>query len=184
MEWKKLPAFILFQFLGAFLAGSVLFGLFHEAIVIFEQTNGIQRGSLESMNSALMFGEFYPHPHFADQLPVSTSLAATMEALGTFILVFVIFRLTEVKEQKDNLTPVLIGLTVSIIICLVAPFTQAGLNPARDFGPRLVAYMAGWGDAAFSSGTFSFFTVYIMSPVIGGVVAFFLHNSLTLKSEK
>ncbi len=40
--------------------------------------------------------------------------------------------------------PLLIGSTVSALLALYAPITQAGWNPARDFGPRLVAYFAGW----------------------------------------
>ena len=44
----------------------------------------------------------------------------------------------------DALAPVFIGLTVTSIIALIAPLTQAGLNPARDLGPRLVAWLAGW----------------------------------------
>ena len=109
---------------------------------------------------------------------VSTLLACFMEGLGTFILVFVILRLTEKPEQINNTTPIVIGFTVSIIICIVAPFTQAGLNPARDFGPRLVAYFAGWGAAAFPKVAYSFLTVYILSPLFAGVLAAYSHKLL------
>ena len=110
----------------------------------------------------------------------SIFLACFMEGLGTFILVFVILKVTEKAKQIDNLTPFIIGLTVTIIICLVAPYTQAGLNPARDFAPRIVAYFAGWGSAAFPIVPFSFFTVYILSPMIGGILAAYSHKpSLT-----
>ena len=66
--------------------------------------------------------------------------------------------------------PLFIGLTVSIIIAVVAPLTQAGLNPARDFGPRLFAYFAGWGSVAIPGPRGGFFTVYILSPFLGAVV--------------
>ena len=58
----------------------------------------------------------------------------------------------------------------------MAPFTQAGLNPARDFGPRMVAYLAGWGNAAFPKIDYSFFTVYILSPLMAGILAAFSHK--------
>lgn len=57
------------------------------------------------------------------------------------------------------------------IIALLAPLTQAGLNPARDFGPRLVAWWAGWGAAAFPDRNGGFFWVYILAPVVGAAIA-------------
>jgi glycerol uptake facilitator protein len=64
-----------------------------------------------------------------------------------------------------------IGLTVTSIIGLIAPLTQAGLNPARDFGPRLIAWIFGWGSAAFPDQSGGFFFVYILAPIIGGMLA-------------
>jgi glycerol uptake facilitator protein len=59
---------------------------------------------------------------------------------------------------------------VSIIISIIAPITQAGLNPARDFGPRLFAYLAGWKSIAIPGPHGGFFTVYILAPIIGALV--------------
>eukprot|EP00731_Ephydatia_muelleri_P014148 Em0007g1458a len=70
------------------------------------------------------------------------------------------------KKQRWPV-PVLIGLTVAVIIALYAPLTQAGLNPARDFGPRLFALMAGWGGVAIP-GPRNGSWVYIVGPIIGG----------------
>jgi len=171
LSWKKLPFYILAQIFGAFIAGLTLFFTFENAITTFEQTNSIVRGSEASIRSAMMFGEYFPNPGFADFMNVSTLLASFMEGLGTFLLVFVILRVTENSKQIDNITPFTIGFTVTIIICIVAPFTQAGLNPARDFGPRIVAYFTGWRAAAFPVIPFSFFTVYILSPMLAGALA-------------
>lgn len=96
------------------------------------------------------------------------------EALGTFLLVLMIFALTEgcnVGRPDNALAPVFIGLTVTSIICLVAPLTQAGLNPARDLGPRLVAWLMGWGRAAFPDRVGGFVHVYVLAPLLGGVLA-------------
>ncbi len=63
-----------------------------------------------------------------------------------------IFSLTEgcnLGRPDNNLAPIFIGLTVTSVICLITPLTQAGWNPARDFGPRLVAWIFGWGATAF-----------------------------------
>jgi glycerol uptake facilitator protein len=55
---------------------------------------------------------------------------------------------------------------VTVIICIVAPLTQAGLNPARDLSPRLFSYLAGWGKASFPDNNFGLF-VYGLSPIFG-----------------
>lgn len=49
-----------------------------------------------------------------------------------------------------------IGLAVTIIISIIAPLTQAGLNPARDLSPRLFSMIMGWGDAALPDQNFGF----------------------------
>lgn len=183
LHWRKLPLYIFAQTLGAFSAGLLLYFLFSDAIVIFENANQIVRGSVASYKSALYFGEFFPNPGVEVILPVSVYMACFAEFLGTFILVFVILKVTEKEEQVDNSTPMVIGLAVTVIICLIAPFTQAGLNPARDFGPRMVAYIMGWGDAALPSVSYSFLTVYVLSPLAAGAVAAFLHK-LMLSKEK
>ncbi len=175
MKVNKLMPYWAAQFVGAFLAGAVLYGLFSPSIAAYEATNGIVRGTEASIDTARMFGEFYPNP--GDALAVvSMPLAIVAEAFGTFLLVMFIFALTEdsnVGRPNDALSPVFVGLTVSSIICLIAPLTQACLNPARDFGPRMVAWMAGWGDAAFPDALGGFFFVYIFAPLLGGALAAF-----------
>jgi glycerol uptake facilitator protein len=172
MRYRKLPGYIIAQFLGAFLAGLVLYGLFSPSIAAYETAHQIVRGTAESIQTARMFGEFYPNPGSA--AVVSLPLAMAAEALGSFLLVLMIFALTEgcnVGRPDDALAPVFIGLTVTSIICLVAPMTQAGLNPARDFGPRMVSWIMGWGPAAFPDRVGGFFHVYIFAPLLGGILA-------------
>lgn len=173
MVARKLPTYLIAQFLGAFLAGAMLYALFSPSIAAYEAAHAIVRGSDESVQTARMFGEYYPNPGTASAT-VSLPLAMFVEAFGTFLLVLMIFALTEgcnVGRPDNALAPVFIGLTVSSVICLVAPLTQAGLNPARDFGPRVVAWIMGWGAAAFPDRSGGFFFVYILAPVLGGLVA-------------
>lgn len=174
MPYGKLPSYLLAQFIGAFLAGGVLLLLFNPSIEAYELAHGIERGTAASVDTARMFGEFYPNPGDALVSTVSLPLAIAAEAVGTFVLVLFIFCFTEdcnVGRPDSNIAPLFIGLTVSICITLIAPLTQAGFNPARDFGPRIVAWLAGWGSAAFPDSVGGFFWVYILGPIIGGALA-------------
>ena len=190
MPMRKIPVYFGAQFAGAILAGLALYALFGPSIVVYEQTHNIVRGSAESIKTAMMFGEYYPNP--GTTAAVSFPLAMGTEAFGTFLLVLMIFALTEgcnVGRPDDALAPVFIGVTVASIICLIAPLTQAGLNPARDFGPRLVAWFMGWSQAAFPDRTGGFFYVYILAPLLGGIAAalFFvriLEPTMKIKSNR
>jgi glycerol uptake facilitator protein len=74
---------------------------------------------------------------------------------------------------------VFVGLTVTFLICVLAPLTQACFNPARDFGPRLFAYLAGWGRVALPGPRpTGFFTVYILSPIVGAIVGIGFYRTL------
>lgn len=179
MSIRKMPVYLLAQFLGAFIAGLMLYLLFNPSIVVFENTHHIIRGTTESMNVAKMFGEYYQLP--GSTAAVSMTLAMLAEGFGTLLLVLMIFTLTEgcnLGRPDDNTAPIFIGLTVTIIICLIAPLTQAGLNPARDFGPRIVAWIFGWGAAAFPDHTGGFFFVYVLAPLLGGQAAGLIFTNL------
>ena len=95
-----------------------------------------------------------------------------VEALGTAILVLVIFALSDpdnAAAPEPTLVPFFVGFTVAVLISLFAPITQAGWNPARDFGPRLVAVLAGYGTIAIP-GPQGGFWIYIVGPLLGGLV--------------
>lgn len=172
MAAQKLPCYLLAQFAGAIIAGLALYLCFGSSIEAYESAQGIARGTPESAYVAKMFGEYYNLPNSGSA--VTMWLAMGVEAFGTFLLLLMIFSLTEgcnVGRPSDASAPVFIGLSVSAIICLLAPLTQAGLNPARDFGPRLVAWCMGWGEAAWPDASFGFFFVYILGPVLGGLSA-------------
>ena len=60
---------------------------------------------------------------------------------------------------------------MAILISVIAPLTQACFNPARDFGPRVFACVAGWGAIAIPGPNGAgFFTVYIVAPTLGAVL--------------
>ncbi|MBF0111061.1 MAG: MIP family channel protein [Magnetococcales bacterium] len=170
----RLPFYWLAQLLGALLAAVILYGLFADSITAYERLHGIVRGTPGSIGTAMIFGEFYPNPGMGENVRTTLSLAVGAEAVGTFLLVLLIFLLTEgcnLGRPDDSLAPVFIGLTVTTVIGLIAPLTQAGLNPARDLAPRIFSWLAGWGDAAFPDTRGGFFWVYVLGPMLGATVA-------------
>jgi glycerol uptake facilitator protein len=102
-------------------------------------------------------------------VPPLTAFAA--EFIGTLLLALAVFALTDPDNRAappGYLAPVFIGLTVAILISVIAPLTQACFNPARDFGPRLFTALAGWGSAALPGPNgIHFLTVYIIAPIAG-----------------
>jgi len=185
MPAGKFIVYSLSQLTGAVLAGLTVYMLFAPTITAFEKTNGITRGTPESVQTAMIFGEFYPNPT-ATGAVVSMPLAIAAEAFGTFLLVLLIFMSGNKKNSgapSDGMLPVFIGVTVTSIICLIAPLTQAGINPARDLGPRLVCWLAGWGHAAFCDRSGGFLFVYILGPFIGATAATYLFKFLIEPSQ-
>ena len=174
MSFRKLPVYVLGQFAGAFVAAALLYVLFAPSIAKFEQAHGILRGEPASIRTAMMFGEYYPNPGAGENVSVTTFNAACAEMVGTFALVFLIFSLSagcNVGRPDDSLAPLFVGISLCMIISVIAPLTQAGLNPARDLSPRLLAYLAGWKQAAFPDNHLGFLTVYVVGPIVGAILA-------------
>ena len=175
---KKMFAYWASQMTGAILAGVAVFILFNPFIASFEGANGIIRGEEGSQRSAMAFGEYFPNPAIYEQgaIVISHWHALSVEAFGTAILAMVIFALVDRRNAaipNKCIAPFFIGFTVAILISLFAPITQAGWNPARDFGPRIVASIAGWGDIAIP-GPEAGFWIYIAGPLIGAPIGAFI----------
>jgi len=180
MKPWKLPVYLAAQFMGALSAGLAVLGVFSNSIANFETVHHIVRGAADSVKTAMMFGEYFPNPSFPAALSdVSLIKGFFVEAIGTFLLVTIILLLTEdcnVGRPSSDIAPIFIGLTVTAIISILSPLTQAGINPARDFGPRLVAYFSGWREVAIPGPRSGFLTVYIMGPFLGGAVSAMLFS--------
>ena len=165
------------QLTGAVLGGLAVLLFFGPFLRRFEAANGLTRGDPGSELSGMVFGEYFPNPAVFGTGEEARALispfgASLVEAFGTAILVLVIFALSDRRSASlptRYMAPVLIGITVAVLISVFAPLTQAGWNPARDFGPRLVAFFAGWGSVALP-GPSSGFWVYIVGPLVGGPV--------------
>ena len=171
------------QLLGAVLGGLAILATFGPFIERFEDERGIVRGEPGSQASAMVFGEYFPNPAMfgTDEAAfelVSPLMAAGVEAFGTAVLVFMIFALVDrwnSGRPGPALAPFFIGFTVAALISLFAPITQAAWNPARDFGPRLVALAAGWDSIAIP-GPRNGFWVYIVGPLVGGLAGAWIYE--------
>jgi glycerol uptake facilitator protein len=96
--------------------------------------------------------------------------AIFIEAFGTAFLTFVIFAVTNPKNNvpASAMAP-LVGTAIGMMVALLGFLTGAGINPARDLGPRIVTSLAGWGAAAFTD-----VWVYLIGPLIGGPIGAYL----------
>ena len=185
---KKIAPYLASQMIGGVLASLVLLSLFSGVCLRFEAAHNLVRGAPGSQLSAMWFGEYFPNPAIvgtdaAAFKAVSTANAFAAEAVGTAFLLFFVFALTDRRNPnapsgRSNLYAYFIGFTVAIVISIVAPLTQAGLNPARDFAPRIVAYFSGWGAIAIPGPRGSEWWLYILAPIVGGLVGATLYDSL------
>jgi glycerol uptake facilitator protein len=166
------------QLFGAITASLLLYRLFGEAILEFERRHGLLRGGPGSELSAMVFGEYFPNPAVFGTAEdawriVGLEGAFLAEMVGTAMLALVVAAVTHTRNRARPIAgteAILIGLGVAAIISIIAPLTQAGLNPARDFGPRLVAWFLGWGDIAIPGPRGGWFSVYILAPVLGALI--------------
>jgi glycerol uptake facilitator protein len=174
---SRIVGYIATQMMGAFVAAAMLQVIFGGAIAEFEAKNGIERGQPGSEASAMVFGEYYPNPmgrplREGNPDRMSQGRAFVAEVAGTALLLLVIFGTTDANNQNrpQILTAATIGLTVTMLISLLAPLTMACFNPARDLGPRLFSSLAGWGSVPFTANGMGWLTVYIIAPVLGGLL--------------
>jgi glycerol uptake facilitator protein len=186
--WRDVGSYVVSQFVGAFAAAALLFFLFNPFLTEKERVKQVVRGQPGSEITAMCYGEYFPNPgrmangteayerkeHERLNGLVSEPAAITAEVFGTLVLALVVFAVTDprnVAAPLGRLAPVFIGLTVSALIAVIAPLTQACFNPARDFGPRVFAALAGWGEIALPGprgmGTF---TVYLIAPILGAIL--------------
>jgi glycerol uptake facilitator protein len=170
-----LPGYVAVQLLGAFAASAVLYAVFRGPLSAFEAANGLTRGASGSELSAMVFGEYFPSPawhyHAAQGIVVVPESAAFLvESLGTAVLVLVILCVTDPRNRANPgvLTAAAVGLTITMLISLFGPLTMAGFNPARDLGPRLFSFFAGWGGLVFSHNGWGWLVVYVVGPFAGG----------------
>lgn len=170
ISFVELIKFIVAQMLGAFMAAGLVYLFFSDAMAIFDLQD-----SSNHLKTASCFGEYYPNPGFSDKVKPTLPKAMFMEGFGVFILFYGIQEVVD-RELTKVLSAIIISLIVGMLIVLIAPYTQAGFNPARDFMPRLFSYLTNWSDVAFSQGVLNVILVYVLSPFLGSTLAVFVRK--------
>lgn len=174
---RRVMPYILTQMLGAFAGAAALYFIFGDALRAYEQANSMVRGAAGSEATAMVFGEFFPNP---GGQPLTEAMRARMspvaafgaEIIGTAVLLLVILCVTDERNESrpQALTAATIGLTVTLLISLLGPLTMACFNPARDLAPRVFSSLAGWGAVPFQVNGMGWLTVYIVAPMLGGLL--------------
>ncbi|WP_380170340.1 MIP/aquaporin family protein [Kineococcus sp. DHX-1] len=164
-SWKKVLPYSLAQFLGAFVAALIVRWTYADAI------------------DALDPGHTYTTQGIFSTLPgenVSIGTAFLDQVVGTAILVFLIFAISQTKAMPPgaNLAPFIVGLVVVGIGMAWGSNAGYAINPARDFGPRLASFVSGYSTAMREPGGAFYFWVPIVAPVLGGLVGGGLYKVL------
>ncbi|MFI0467259.1 MIP/aquaporin family protein [Saccharopolyspora sp. 5N102] len=162
--WVKVVPYIVAQVVGAFLAAGLVYATYSWAIDAFNAKAGLARP--QSLDTFAIFATF-PAEYFG----ASWWGPLLDQIVGTAILVLLIFALTDTRNTAPaaNLGPFLIGLVVTAIGLTFGPNAGYAINPARDFGPRLWTFIAGWDDIALP-GTYEWFSWYFWIPIVGPLV--------------
>ncbi len=148
--WKDVAPYIAFQLAGAVIA-SLLF-----VAVLGTQASSTYGLGATTLNSGA---------------GVTIPMGMLAEAIGTFLLVIVIYGVAVDSRAPAGWAGWIIGMAVAGIIITLGPLTGASINPARTFGPYIGNLFFG-GPNPWNQ----FILVYTIAPILGGVVAAFLYD--------
>ena len=97
--------------------------------------------------------------------------AFIVEILITFILVIVVMAVATDQRAPAAIAPIAVGFALAVGVFIAGPVTGGSVNPARSLGPMLVA------------GDFTSVWLYILGPIIGGVLAALLYDRFLAQTE-
>jgi len=175
-SWKKVPGYCIAQGAGAFAAAAVLYVNYYHAFNAFD--GGIH--TVTGSNATAGIFSTYP----ASFLTIEGALLD--EFVTTGILVFGIFAINDLGNTgAGNLGPLMVGLLVMALGMAFGWQTGYAVNPARDLGPRLFAYLI-YGNDVFTAGS-NFFMNYsfipIFAPLFGAPIGAFLYDFFLYTGE-
>ncbi|KAL0962537.1 hypothetical protein UPYG_G00341400 [Umbra pygmaea] len=167
--WIRLPFYVVAQILGAFLAAATVGLQYYDAI---QHYSG---GHLTVSGPTATAGIFSTYP--ADYLSLWGGIVD--QVVGTAALMVCILALGDSRNSPApaGMEPVLVGAVVLVIGVSMGSNSGYALNPARDIGPRLFTYIAGWGEEVFRAGH-NWWWVPLMGPCVGALVGTLIYELL------
>jgi len=93
-----------------------------------------------------------------------------IEVILTFVFVIAILGVTS-RESNGSIAGLVIGGALMLVHLLGISFTGTSVNPARSFGPALIA------------GNLSGIWVFLLAPLVGGVLAALVYGFLDSKKK-
>ena len=153
MTVKDFIGYIIAQCLGA-LAGSGLLAAIFSLGGIADKTGGFGTNGLAGVNGSVAAG-------------------LIVEIVLTFFFVFTILGVTSKKGNHGSFAGVVIGFTLVLVHILGIGLTGTSVNPARSFGPAIVAAIAG------NTAPIASLWVFIVAPLIGAALAAVIWNFLS-----
>ncbi|MBI4234504.1 MAG: MIP family channel protein [Chloroflexi bacterium] len=103
---------------------------------------------------------------------VGAGAGLAAEIILTFLLVWVVFATAIDPKGFGSLAPLAIGFAVLVDHLVGVPLTGASMNPARSFGPALVA------------GQWSNHWIYWVGPLVGGILAAVVYHWVYLRRQE
>ncbi|WP_308170095.1 MIP/aquaporin family protein [Acrocarpospora catenulata] len=177
--WRKVPGFCAAQIAGAFAGAALVFAVYRPAIDAYEAAAQTPRSSGQAVASFSIFATF-PAGYFDGWTGPFLD-----QVVGTGLLLVVVLALVDSRSQaiSAKLGPLLIGFAVAAIGMSFGANAGYAINPARDLGPRLFAFLAGWGEVAVPGTVTSeglqfsnYLWIPIVGPLVGGVLGALLYD--------
>jgi aquaporin Z/aquaporin NIP len=102
---------------------------------------------------------------------VGSLQALVLEAVVTFVLVFVVISVATDDRVAAAAAPIAVGAALAIGVFVAGPVTGGAVNPVRALGPMLV------------SGSFTGWWIYLIGPIVGGIVAAVVYDRFVRKAD-
>jgi MIP family channel proteins len=167
--WRKVVPYALAQTAGAFAGAAVTYLTYREA---FDRFDGGMRQVGGPLATAGIFAT-YPQP-FLSTFPGGF----VDQVVGTALLMLGIFAISDRRNAGPaTFGPVLVGGLVAVLGMTFGFNSGYAINPARDLGPRVFTFLAGWGTDVFRVGN-HWWWVPIVAPCLGALLGGFLYDLL------